>query len=173
MKTSQVIISGCWCCVCFPFCLESLRRVEHSCPRFSFFSIVFSMLLFCSRLQNFCCRFLFVCYCLCCAVGWQSASLEDAKRPCLSSISFVKLLIDCFFPELNILDRVADVERPCTSTMGAFDSGTPMNNGRTEGSTSTDDLKSNLWNIHITKKNLLFTNYRRAKLLWHQQCTIG
>ena len=41
MKTSQVIISGCWCCVCFPFCLESLRRVEHSCPRFSF-SFLFS-----------------------------------------------------------------------------------------------------------------------------------
>ena len=41
MKTFQVIISGCWCCVCFPFCLESLRRVEHSCPRFSF-SFLFS-----------------------------------------------------------------------------------------------------------------------------------
>ena len=57
---------------------------------------------------------------------------------------FVKLLIDCFFPELNILDRVADAGRPYTSTMAAFDSGTPMNNGRTEGSTSIDDLKSNL-----------------------------
>ena len=61
------------------------------------FIFVFSRLLFCSRVQNFCCRCLFVWDCLCYAVGWQSASLEDAKRPCSSSISFVKLLIDCFF----------------------------------------------------------------------------
>ena len=69
--------------------------------------------------------------------------------------NFVCQVVDWlfFFPELNILDRVSDAERPCTSTMGACDSGTLMNNGRTEGSTSTDDLKSNLWNIHITEKS--------------------
>ena len=118
--------------------------------------LFFVSLLFCSRVQNFCCRFLFVWYCLFYAVGWQSASLLDAKRPCSSSMLFVKLMFEVdwlFFPELNILDRVADAGRPYTSTMAAFDSGTLMNNGRTEGSTSTDDLKSNLWNIHITKKS--------------------
>ena len=70
---------------------------------------------------------------------------------------FVKLLIDCFFPELNILDHVSDAERPYTSTMAAFDSGTPMNNGRTKGSTSTDDLKSNLWNICTYNQKISFS----------------
>ena len=58
---------------------------------------LFLFKLFCSRVQNFCCRFLFLWYCLWYAVGWQSASLKDAKRPCSSSMLFVKLLIDCFF----------------------------------------------------------------------------
>ena len=31
--SSTLCILGCWCCVCLPFCLESLQKVEHSCPK--------------------------------------------------------------------------------------------------------------------------------------------
>ena len=31
--SASLCILGCWCCVCLPFCLESLQKVEHSCPK--------------------------------------------------------------------------------------------------------------------------------------------
>ena len=31
--SATLCILGCWCCVCLPFCLESLQKVEHSCPK--------------------------------------------------------------------------------------------------------------------------------------------
>ena len=145
MKTSQVIISGCWCCVCFPFCLESLRRVEHSCPRFSFL-FLFSP-GYCFALEF---KIIVADFCLFGIVNVMHSRLTKCFswrcKKTLLIFNFVCQVVDWlfFFPELNILDRVSDAERPCTSTMGACDSGTLMNNGRTEGSTSTDDLKSNL-----------------------------
>ena len=144
MKTSQVITSGCWCCVCFPFCLESLRRVEHSCPRFSF-SFLFSP-GYCFALEF---KIIVADFCLFGIVNVMQYVDKVLLLKMQKDLAHVQCrLSSCwlivFFPELNILDRVADAERPCTSTMGACDSGTLMNNGRTEGSTSTDDLKSNL-----------------------------
>ena len=33
LLASGLCLLGCWCCACLPFCLESMQRVAHSCPK--------------------------------------------------------------------------------------------------------------------------------------------
>ena len=172
MKTSQVIISGCWCCVCFPFCLESLRRVEHSCPRFSFFCCFLNVIVLLQTskflLQVSVCLLLFV---LC---GRLTKCLSCRFKKTLPIFNVVCQVVDWLF--FSIAEHFWSCCR-CRKTLHIYNGGLWQWDSYEQWTDRR--INQHRWfevqSVKYTynQKNLLFTNYRRAELPWHQQCTIG